>query len=561
MGRENENAGIAAEKTLALLIGGNKRQFTLSAWASIVASLILVAELACIAFAIAEMLRTAAVAPALPYAGAFVFFALMRITVDGISTRLAANASEKVKLRARESLTDAIAATSPIDRNRLHAGEAATLITGHVDALGPYLTRYRPARLRVAVVPIAILSITACFSWVAAAVLLITGPLIPIFMALIGAEARAASERQLQEIGGMNAGLLDRLQGITTLKLFDAVPRATEALLREGEKIRTRTMRVLRIAFLSSAVLELFAALGVAFAAVYVGFTLLGYVSFGAYGELTLFGGLFVLMIAPEYFRPLRDFAAAYHDKAAALAAGGEIGKVLHADRLKLPERNPISAPLRSLEIENVTVALSGKTILPAFSLRIKPGERVALVGPSGSGKSMLLALLGGLIAPASGRVTVNGISAAGCPVAWLGQRPAFVQASVAANLLMYRADADRSSFAEATRIAQADEVIAKLGRGYGEILRENAANLSGGEGQRLAIARLAISSASLILADEPTEHLDADTAKAVIDGLIEVSRGRTLIVATHDARIVSRMDRVIDVRRLGRPNKLEAAA
>jgi len=561
MDRKNDNAGNAAGKTLALLIGADKRLFALSAWVSVLASLILVAELACIASAIAEMLRTNTIAPALPYAGVFLVLALSRAAIDGYAALLAANASEEVKRRARVLLTDALAAISPVDRNRIHAGEAATLLTGHIDALGPYLTRYRPARLRAAVLPIAILLMTAWFSWVAAIVLLVTGPLIPVFMALIGAEARVASERQLQEIGSMNAALLDRLQGITTLSLFDGIPRATEALLREGENIRTRTMAVLRIAFLSSAVLELFAALGVAFAAVYVGFTLLGQVHFGAYGELSLFGGLFVLMIAPEYFRPLRDFAAAYHDQAAALAACGEIGKILNGNHLKLPERNALPLPLRSLEIERASVVLDGTKILQPFSLRINPGERIALVGPSGSGKSLLLALLGRLIAPSSGRVLINGKADACCSVAWLGQRPAFVQASVAANLSMYRPDMDRGGFAAATRIAKADEVVAKLERGYNEILREHAANLSGGEAQRLAIARLALSGADLILADEPTEHLDAETADAVIDGLLEVSLNRTLVVATHDPRIVSRMDRIIDVRALGVTQALEAAA
>ncbi len=559
MGPEKDSKKTA-EITLAVLTGGDRQRFAISAWASVAAALLTIGELACIASAIAEMLHTKTAVAGLPFVAAFAVIALLRIALDGYSTALAARAAEAVKLRARRQLAHAIAGICPIDRNKPHAGEAANLLTGHVDALGAYLTRYRPARLRASVVPIAVLLITAWFSWVAALVLLITGPLIPIFMALIGAEARTASERQLQEIGNMNAGLLDKLQGITTLKLFDALPRATDSLLRDGENIRMRTMAVLRIAFLSSAVLELFAALGVAFAAVYVGFTLLGHIGFGAYGEMTLFGGLFVLMIAPEYFRPLRDFATAYHDQAAALAASSEIENLVGENHLRLPERKTLAGRLLSIEIYQASVVLGDTTVLAPFSLHIEAGEHIALTGPSGSGKSMVLALLGGLVDPASGHVLVNGRSDLSPAIAWLGQRPAFVQASIAANLTMYRPDAGRQGFAEAARLARADEVIAKLGRGYDELLRENGANLSGGEGQRLAIARLALSSAGLILADEPTEHLDAETAKAVIDGLIEVSRGRTLIVATHDPRLASRVDRVIDVRELGKRPILEAA-
>lgn len=555
--RKDGNPAIA---TLDQLTGEHRRRLALSAWTSVAGSLILVAELGCVALTIAEILSTGSAAAAFTYLAVFLILAVVRIALESVSTTLAATATEDVKLHARRELTGAIAELSPADRARPLAGETANLLTSHVDALGPYLTRYRPARLRATVIPLAVLCITAYFSWVAAIVLLAAGPLIPIFMALIGAEARSASERQLQQIGTMNAGLLDRLQGLTTLRLFDAIPRAAETLRREGEEIRKRTMAVLRIAFISSAVLELFSALGVAFAAVYVGFSLLGYFQFGAYGGLSLAGGLFVLMIAPEYFRPLRDFAAAYHDQASAFAACNEIGKLLDDSRQRLPARNAEISPLARLELDNVSAVLDGTTILPAFSLRIERGERVALVGPSGSGKSMLLALLAGLVAPASGRILVNGREKVSCAIAWLGQRPAFMQGSVRANLAMYREFPDLDGFDAAIRIAHAGDVIAKLGRGYDEVLRENAANLSGGEAQRLAIARLALSKADLILADEPTEHLDAETAEAVIGGLFASAADRTLIVATHDPRIVSRADRVIDVRHL--PGKgLEAAA
>jgi ATP-binding cassette subfamily C protein CydD len=560
MGRA-KRGGNAEQKALESLIGEDRGALALSAWISVLASLILVAELACIALAIAQILETSSLASSYPYLVVFALLALGRIIADGISTAIAADVVEDVKFRTRAKLTGAIAAISPIDKNRLHGGEAANLLIGHVDALGPYLTRYRPARLRTAVVPVAILVITACFSWIAALVLLITGPLIPVFMALIGTRARVASERQLQEIGSMNAALLDRLQGLTTLRLFDAIPRATQILLSEGQKIRARTMAVLRIAFLSSAVLELFAALGVAFAALYVGFSLLGQFNVGAYGGLSVFGGIFVLMIAPEYFRPLRDFAAAYHDQAAALAASGLIEKLLTHPHMRLPQREILSSPLLSLSIDNVSVELDGKIVLPPFSLRINRGERIALIGPSGSGKSILLALFAGLLEPGSGTIAVNGKTTASCSAAWLGQRPAFVQGSVAANLAMYRPGVKRSDFADALRLAQADEVIAKLEHGYDEILSENASNLSGGEAQRLAIARLALSSAELILADEPTEHLDCETANAVIDGLVELCRERTLIVATHDPRIIARMNRVIDLRTLAVTVDLEAAA
>jgi ATP-binding cassette subfamily C protein CydD len=561
MSWKNKQAQRTAGSALKQLIGAQARPLSRSAWLSVLASLVLLGELSCIAISIETLLRTPGLGAILPYLAAFAGLALARILIESASAAIAARATEEVQEHARSELTNAIAKISPLDKNCPHAGEMATLVTTHVDALGPYLSRYRPARLRAAIIPAAVLLTTAYFSWVAALVLLSTGPLIPVFMALIGMQAQAASERQLKEIGTMNAGLLDRIKGLTTLRLFGAVPYATATLLHEGEDIRTRTMAVLRIAFLSSAVLELFAAVGVAFAAVYVGFNLLGIVSFGAYGELTLLGGLFVLMIAPEYFRPLRDFAAAYHDQAAARAASDEIEKVLGGQWLTLALRGSTVEACTSVSVDGVSVALDGATIFPAFSLDIKGGEQIALVGPSGSGKSVLLALLAGLITPSTGKILFNGKSDTTCRIAWLGQRPAFMQGSLAANLTMARPDADRAAFPAALELAQAGEVVARLDRGLDEILRENASNLSGGEAQRLAIARLALSQADFILADEPTEHLDAATADAVIDGLFKLAQGKTLIVATHDRRIVSRVARVIEVKKLTSGNKLEAAA
>ncbi len=543
-----DNPSTDDARLLTELVGENSRAIKLGGIASVLAAFIFVCELAAVALALDSVLRTSSSEAALRYLGLFALLALIRIAIDGASFRLLAKAAEAVKLRTRTRLADALAAISPADKRRPHAGEIATLLTSHVEALGPYLTRYHASRLRAASVPLFVLAVTACFSWAATLVLLVTGPLIPVFMALIGGKARIASEKQLQEVGSMNGALLDRLQGLTTLKLFDAVPRATTALLEDGNSIRTRTMSVLRIAFISSAVLELFSALGVAFVAVYVGFNLLGHVSFGAYGELTLFSGLLVLMIAPEFFRPLRDFAAAYHERAAALAACREIRNLLDGDWIRLPPSTRRLQPLRSLRAAQAKLTISGRTIIPPFDLSVERGEHVALTGPSGSGKSMLLALFGRLLAPTDGKILVNAEADAGCDVAWLGQRPAFLQGSLASNLSLYRSEPAHEELLSAIKLANAEGVVAKLSRGFREILRENAANVSGGEAQRLAVARLALSRAGLILADEPTEHLDEETAQTVIDGLFSLAQGRTLIVATHDPRIMQRVGRVIDV-------------
>jgi ATP-binding cassette subfamily C protein CydD len=383
-------------------------------------------------------------------------------------------------------------------------------------------------------------------------------------MTLIGQRARAASERQLGEIGTMNSFLLDRLQGLTTLRIFDGVEPAAAGLQAATADIHRSTMGVLRLAFLSSAVLELFSALGVALLAVYVGFNLLGYFSFGTYGTpLTLAGGLFVLLLAPEFFQPLRDFAVAYHDRAAALAASREIDRLLDVDRPCLlgkgrRDARPAGSGLPpSIRLRGVSLRFGGmpQPALRDISLAIRPGEHVALIGPSGSGKSMLLGVIAGLVRPTAGEVLIAGAllhdaTADGWRqrMAWLGQRPAFVRASVLANVALGRGAPDASALDDLAARLGARPVIDKLPRGLATVLGENGEGISGSEAQRLALVRAALADADIILADEPTEHLDPETAEIVIGGLLQIAEGHTLVVATHDRRLARRMHRVVDV-------------
>ncbi len=268
----------------------------------------------------------------------------------------------------------------------------------------PYLSRFVPVRIRVMLVPLAILAVVLWFSWVAALILLIAAPLIPIFMALIGWRAKAASEKQLIALGDMNGFLLDRLRGLATIRSFNAVDMTATRLRDNAETLRSKTMIVLRIAFLSSAVLELFAALGVAMVAVYIGFHLLGPLGFGAWGhKLSLAEGLFILLLAPSFFEPLRDLSAVWHDRAsgeAAIDALEELAKhempVVGGIKATETVRNAPSLMLRNIRFRYST----GEDVFAHFNLDIEPGEHVALLAPSGYGKSTLLALIAGLAAP-----------------------------------------------------------------------------------------------------------------------------------------------------------------
>jgi ATP-binding cassette, subfamily C, bacterial CydD len=557
---------------------------------SAAASALWIAQALVLAQAVGALLGTdARIDNLAPAAAAFALLAIARTALDTLSALMAARAAEQVQLRLRGRLLDAVARSSPLDARRAHSGEVAAILTHHVEALAPYLRRYGPARVRVALVPAVMLLAMLPVSWAAAAILCLAGPLIPIFMGLIGQHARAASERQLGEIGTMNGFLLDRLQGLVTLRLLDGIERAADGLMGVTAHIHRSTMAMLRLAFLSSAVLELFSALGVAMVAAYVGFDLLGYIDFGTYGTpLTLAGGLNVLLLAPEFFQPLRDFAAAYHDRAAALAASREIGRILESSAPSLlgarsPSPHAFSAwgeaklevrAAASMRLQNISLVFDGmnQPALCDVSLAIRPGEHVALVGPSGCGKSMLLGVIAGLVCPTSGEVLVGGAPLTDANaddwrqlLAWVGQRPPFVRGSVRANLTLGRPTPGAAGIQDLVTRLGAGAVIDRLPHGLATVLGENSEGVSGGEAQRLALVRAALADADVILADEPTEHLDAETAEVVIAGLLQIAEGRTLLVATHDKRLINRMQRVVDVEALQAPtarrsDALEAA-
>ncbi|OJY78379.1 MAG: thiol reductant ABC exporter subunit CydD [Rhodospirillales bacterium 70-18] len=523
------------------------------------AALLWVPQAALLALTVARLAEGGGLGQALPAAALILLAGLLRAALEAAGARLAFRAGRAALSSLRLAAAAALAARSPLDVARPPSGEAAAALGEQADAVLPYLVRYRPARQRAALVPPLLLLAVATQSWMAALILLVAAPLIPLFMALIGLRAQEASARQMLEIGGTNAFLLDRLRGLATIRAFDAVEVTATRLRAAAEALRARSMAVLRIAFLSSAVLELFAALGVAMLAVYIGFTLLGQIGFGAWGGgIGLAGGLFMLLLAPAFFEPLRDLAAAWHDRAAGEAALDALARLAGSGEQLLPgagddpSRGPPGGPSAgppTVVVQGLAFAYPGaaQPVLDGFDLGVAAGERVALFGPSGGGKTTLLALVAGLAAPQAGTIAVGGEALTGgnaaalrTGMAWIGQRPHLFAGSLRANVLLGR---------DGLAPAAADAVLARLlpGRDRRRQVGEGGAGLSGGEALRLALARAAVDPrATLLLADEPTAHLDAQTAADVTAALLDVARGRTLIVATHDPLLAARLDRVV---------------
>ncbi|MBK5933549.1 ATP-binding cassette subfamily C protein CydD [Rhodovulum imhoffii] len=524
----------------------------------VVSSLLWLVQAGAVSVSIAQMLEPGAYtgSPAL-YAVMFIVLGLARAALDSHAGALAFRAADTVLARERAALIARETRRRANDPARPPAARTATLAAEKLAALTPYLTRYAPARRRSTVLPFVILGISAYFSWAVALVLLIAGPLVPVFMALVGIAAKEASERQMREVSDMNVLLLERLSALVDIRLLDAAEHTTAQFRTAADRLRSRTMEVLRIAFLSSTVLELFAALGVAMVAVYVGFSLLGELSFGAWGTpLTVAEGIFLLLLAPDYFQPLRDLAAAWHDKADANAVARELAELeAQPETSFLGTGMPAPAlPSGVLSVRELAHRLPGGTVIHYPDFDLAPGETLAITGASGAGKSSLLRLLAGLEAPEAGEIRLGGsvltpetADAWRGGLGWMPQAPRFLSGSLRRNLTLAARPGTDHTLDRALTLAAADGVVATLPRGLNTQLGENGMGVSGGEARRLILARAAHAHPQILLADEPTADLDEETAAQVTSGLLQMAtQGTAVIVVTHDPALAARMKRQI---------------
>ncbi|MGX1497410.1 ATP-binding cassette subfamily C protein CydD [Labrenzia sp. MBR-25] len=511
-------------------------------------------------------------AAALQAAAGIALVALLRVFLQNRAETVARQTARTIQSRARGELLSVAATRSP-SAEFPSSGAFAAHVTEQVDLLGPYYRNFEPQKLRLRLVPLGIVAATALFSWLGALILVVCGPLIPVFMALIGLRAKAASERQQEELVRLSGSLLDRIKGLETLTLFGAIERTQQQIGDAGERFRTGTMRVLKIAFLSSTVLELFSALGIAFCAVYVGFSLLGEIQVGTWGgPLTFAQGLFILLLAPEFFAPLRAYAAAYHDRAGGLAARERLATLfpaednprprpIGADGFEKAGTHQLSSP-PAIEFRSVCISHQQRDVFKDFSLAIEPAETLLLEGPSGSGKTTLIDGILGFQEPDSGEILVEEVPASALAavlrrkVIWLGQSPRLFHGSLRANLLKAvetPAAVTEDDLWQALQLAGAETLVQRLPRGLETPLGEDGFGLSVGEIRRVALARAAMrKDAVLLLADEPTASLDEETAADVIDGLRKLCDGRTAIIATHDKGLRQIASRRIDLKSVG---------
>ncbi|MEZ6930261.1 cysteine/glutathione ABC transporter permease/ATP-binding protein CydD [Aeromonas sp. S16(2024)] len=467
-------------------------------------------------------------------------------------------AGSAVRQAIRELVLTRLARLGPAYIQRRPAGSWASLLLEQIEEMQEFFSRYLPQMAIAVFIPLVILVAVFPVNWAAGIILLGTAPLIPLFMILVGVGAADANRRNFQSLARLSGHFLDRLKGLRTLQLFMRTQAEGEAIRDASEDFRERTMEVLRLAFLSTAVLEFFAAIAVALVAVYFGFSYIDHLNFGNYGvKVTLFTGLFVLFLAPEFYAPLRELGAHYHAKAQAIGAAEQLLEFLEAE---VSEPASGSAPFQAdgpIRVEARALAVlsaEGKVLVGPLDFTLEAGTRTALVGISGAGKSSLVnALLG--FAPYRGSLRVNGQELADLDMSqwrlqlgWLSQNPQLFHASLRDNLLLARPTASDAELEAALVRAQAWEFAKEKGFDYP--VGDQAGGLSVGQAQRLALARTLLKSTQLMVLDEPTTSLDRHSERAIMSTLEQAAVGQTLLMITHRLDQLSQMDNILVLER-----------
>lgn len=462
-------------------------------------------------------------------------------------------AGQAIRQALRQRVLDRLAALGPAWIRGKPAGSWATLLLEQIEEMQEYYARYLPQMTLATLIPLCILLTLFPLNWAAGLILLATAPLIPLFMALVGMGAADANRRNFIALARLSGDFLDRIRGRETLRLFHRADAETAAIAASTHDFRQRTMEVLRLAFLSSAVLEFFASLAIAVVAVYFGFTYLGELHFGSWGQsVTLFAGFVALLLAPEFFQPLRDLGAFYHAKAQAVGGAEAIERFLRDT--PAPEEPAGSATLDAdaaltLVAENLVALSADKTILCGpLSFTLPAGKRVALAGESGAGKTVLMNVLLGFL-PYEGSLRVNGVELRELSrahwhqqIAWLGQNPQLPAETLYDNIVMGGAQPDGALDALLVECG-VSEFLPRLAEGLASRVGDAGAGLSVGQAQRIALARTLCKPARLLLLDEPAASLDSRSEQHVMRALDKASRQQTTLMITHQLDQLAQWD------------------
>ena len=473
---------------------------------------------------------------------------VIRAVLEVLRQGFAFETGGRIRQSVREALLARISTLGPAWSQQQRTGSIATTLSEGIEAIESYFSAYLPQKIIIGIVPIAILVALFPFDWVSGLIMLITAPLVPLFMILVGKGAEKVNVKQWGKLRLMSAHFFDMISGLTTLRQANAARRQVEIIATISERYRETTMKVLRIAFLSSLVLEFFATISTAMVAVFVGFRLY-------YGELAFLPGLFALLLVPEFFRPLRELGTHYHARMDAIGATEGLLAILNTPDATTQQGSgakPVAFS-QAISVENATYRHPEGGGVEDISFSIKRGEMLAIVGSSGAGKTTLARLLLGFIRPDSGRILADGLdlSEVNLPawqrsLGWLPQNPTLFAGTIADNICLAQPDAERSRLYTAAKLAQADSFIQHLPGNYAFQIGDGGKGLSGGQIRRIAMARAVFTVPNLLILDEPTAALDSDTAQRMMSALSEMMPDTARLVITHDMNVASQADNVL---------------
>lgn len=534
----------------------SRRWLTISRLLGFVSGLLIVAQAWLLARILNHMIMENIPREALllPFIVLILIFVL-RAWVVWLRERVGFHAGQHIRYEIRRQVLDRLQEAGPAWIQGKPAGSWATLILEQIDDMHDYYARYLPQMALAVFVPLLIVIAIFPVNWMAALILMGTAPLIPLFMALVGMGAADANRRNFLALGRLSGHFLDRLRGMETLRIFGRGEAETENIRQASQDFRQRTMEVLRLAFLSSGVLEFFTSLSIALVAVYFGFSYLGALDFGHYGTaVTLSAGFLALILAPEFFQPLRDLGTFYHAKAQAVGAADSLKTFLETP-LAHPERGDVTLNANepvSLEAEDLCIlSPEGKILAGPLNFSLPAGHRVVLVGTSGSGKTSLLNALAGFMAY-SGSLRINGAELRSLEpdawrrqLSWVGQNPQLPAPTLRENVLLARPDARENELNAVLDRAWVSEFLPTLPEGLDTVIGDQAAGLSVGQAQRVAVARALLNPCQLMLLDEPAASLDAHSEQRVMHALNEASTQQTTLMVTHQLEGITDWDHI----------------
>ncbi|MFA0613737.1 cysteine/glutathione ABC transporter permease/ATP-binding protein CydD [Vibrio splendidus] len=464
---------------------------------------------------------------------------------------------EQIRVYIRQLILDKLRELGPAYIKGKPAGTWATLLLEQVEDMQDFFSRYLPQMSLSVMIPFIILVVVFPVNWAAGLIFLITAPLVPMFMALVGMKAADANRKNFKALQRLSGHFYDRLQSMTTIRLFDRTNAETEVLKGASEVFRTRTMDVLKIAFLSSAVLEFFTSISIAMTAVYFGFTYIGELNFGHYGAgITLFAGLFILILAPEFYQPLRDLGTFYHAKQQAVGAAESIVEFLETDITKVKSGNTQLDSAQGINIEATDLKVlspEGVQLVGPISFALNTRQSTALVGPSGAGKTSLINAILGFM-PYEGSLKINGIELRDLDLAswrktisWVGQNPLLLHGSIRDNVTLGKHDIADQVVENALEQSFASEFVNEHGLDY--MISDRSGGLSVGQSQRLALARAMIQDGQFWLLDEPTASLDTRSEQLVMKGINSNIESRAALLVTHQLAPLKSVDNILVMR------------